>query len=93
MTETFVLMEDRVEQVNPLLRPLFATPSLLPNTVAGTAGVLEGGAAAMLLGPAVPRSRMVPLVSTATSTIWAIAASTLLGAGPKVPLVGFRAAG
>jgi len=88
-------MEDRVEQVNPLLRPLFATPSLLPNTVAGTAGVLEGGAAAMLLGPAVPRSSIAPLMSTAktgTVTIAAIAASTLLGAGPEVPLVGFRVA-
>jgi hypothetical protein len=88
-------MEDSVEQVNPLLRPLFATPSLLPNTVAGTASVLEGGAGAILVELAVPRSRIAPVMSTAvtgTVTIAAMAASTLLGAGPEVPLVGFSVA-
>src|SRR5260370_41373411 len=88
-------MEDRVEQVSPVLRPLFATPSLLPKTVAGTAGVLEGGADAMLLAPAGPRSRMAPVVSTAAAgivTMAAMAASTLLGAGPFVPFAGLSGA-
>src|SRR5260370_24027615 len=80
-------MEDRVEQVSPVLRPLFATPSLLPKTVAGTAGVLEGGADAMLLAPAGPRSRKAPGVSTAAAGIVtkaAVAASTVVGAGAIV---------
>src|SRR5215471_1682788 len=81
-----------VEHVRPVLRPLLATPSPFANTVDGTASVLEGGAAAMLPAPAAPRSRMLPLVSTVPGTIWAMAASTLLGAGPFVPLSGFRAA-
>src|SRR5437588_11930629 len=84
-------MDCRFEQVKPVLRPLLATPSFAANTAAGLARVAEGGAAAMAPGPAAPRSRMAPLVSTVPGTIWAMAASTLLGAGPGL-LTGFKAA-
>src|SRR5215472_2389470 len=83
-TLTSVLIDDKVEQVSPVLRPLLATPSLLPSTVAGLATVLEGAAAAMPVEPTAPRSRMLPDVSTVPEeTICAMAASTLLGEGPQ----------
>src|SRR5262249_32171477 len=75
-----------VEQVRPVVRPLFATP--WPGTVcAFKTTVEEGGAAAMLLGPTAPRSRIVPDKSTCPETISAIAASTLLGASPQRAVV------
>src|SRR5579883_2593454 len=73
---TVALIELRFEQVRPVVRPLFATPSFNEKTVAGMAGVAEGGAAAMPVGLAAPRSRIAPVVSTAPVTICAIAAST-----------------
>src|SRR5215471_733993 len=83
---TWVLMDCKVEQVSPLLRPLLATPSFALSTVAGTARFTEGAAAAMLVVPAAPRSRIDPVVSTITEgvvMIAAIDASTLLGANPQ----------
>src|SRR5713226_2561950 len=89
-------MELRVEHVRPVLRPLLATCSFAERTLAGTASVLDGGAAAMLVEPAAPRSRMLPVVSTAPGVMAAMAASTLLGAGPVQGLdeqgLGFSAA-
>src|SRR5579871_3499376 len=87
-------MEPRLEQVNPLLRPLLATviAPAVPSTVAGLARVSEGGAAVMLEPLTGPRSRILPVVSTFPATTAAIDASTLLGAAPVVPLAGLRAA-
>src|SRR3954463_14529820 len=68
-----------VEQVRPVVLPLFPTGS--PRV--GTPSMLEGGAAAMLVEPAGPRSRILPLRSTWLGTISAIAASTLLGECPQ----------
>ncbi len=74
-------MELTVEQVSPVVLPLLATA--MPRV--GTAIVDEGGAAAMLVEPAAPRSRMLPDRSTAPGTIWAIAESVLLGEAPVRP--------
>src|SRR6202012_488090 len=75
-----------VEHVRPVVLPLLATFLLFCITVAGSPGVPEGGAAAMLVGPAAPRSRMAPVWSTAlegVTSICAIAESTLLGELPQ----------
>src|SRR5581483_2603186 len=78
---TLVLIDEMVEQVRPVVRPLLATPMFN----AGVAIVAEGAAAAMVVVPDAPRSRIVPAVSTWPAIIWAIAASTLLGAAPVRP--------
>src|SRR5690348_1216368 len=67
--------------------------------MAGAAMVADGGASPILVGPGVPKSRMVPVVSTAPGFTLAMAASTLLGACPQklkpcpahVPVVSFAA--
>jgi hypothetical protein len=69
-----ILLTD--EQVRPVVRLLLATF----NPTLSTAVVDDGGAAAMLLGPATPRSRILPAVSTAPVAICARPASTLSGA-------------
>src|SRR5579862_8435315 len=74
-------MELTVEQVSPVVLPLLATA--IPR--AGAAIVDEGGAAAMLVEPATPRSRMLPVRSTAPGTIAAMAESVLLGEAPVPP--------
>src|SRR5579864_6703468 len=74
-------MELSVEQVSPVVLPLLATDM----GRVGVAIVDEGGAAAMLVEPAKPRSRMVPVRSTAPGKICAIAESVLLGEGPVPP--------
>src|SRR5580765_294089 len=71
------------EQVRPVVLPLLPTPS--PS--AGTPIVLEGAAAAMLVVPTGPRSRIVPERSTCPTAISAMAASTLLGAWPQSGVV------
>src|ERR1700757_1182661 len=76
-----VLMEVTVEQVSPVVRPLLATAWLS----AGVARVADGCAAAILLAPAAPRSKMLPFRSTAPVVISAIAESVLLGEGPVPP--------
>src|SRR6185437_3805432 len=73
----------KVEQVNPVVRPTLATFPFAARTAAGSPMADEGGAAAMLVDPAGPRSRMAPVRSTVVGTIVAIAASTLLGANPQ----------
>src|SRR5260370_32040877 len=76
-------MDCKVEHVSPVLRPLLATRVFAARTAEGTASVDEGGAAPILVAPGFgARSRIAPLVSTMAGTIWAMAASTLLGAGP-----------
>src|SRR5690349_16906867 len=72
-----------LEQVRPVVLPLLPTAS--PNE--GTPMVAEGDAAAMLVVPTGPRSRMVPEVSTCPATISAMAASTLSGACPQSGVV------
>src|ERR1700685_3935796 len=81
------LMLLTVEHVRPVVRPVLATA----NPSAGASRVAEGAAAAMLLGPGTPRSRMVPDASIVPGTIWASAASTLLSAIPLLVVVGCRA--
>src|SRR5437588_12977704 len=71
-------MDVTVEHVWPVLLPTFATPSLEAITVAGTANVADGGAAAIAVELATPSPRMLPLVSTWPGTMAANAASTLL---------------
>src|SRR5258708_17378749 len=76
-------MDCKVEHVSPVLRPLLATRVFAARTAEGTASVDEGGAAPILVAPGFgARSRIAPLVSTMAGTIWAMAASPLLGAGP-----------
>src|SRR5258708_28574921 len=76
-------MDCKVEHVSPVLRPLLATRVFAARTAEGTASVDEGGAAPILVAPGFgARSRIAPLVSTMAGTIWAMAASTLLGGGP-----------
>src|SRR4029077_11307285 len=75
------------EQVNPVVLPLLATGK--PSD--GACSVEEGGAAAMLVGPGTPRSRIFPEASTIPATICARAASTLLSAIPLLVGVGSRA--
>src|SRR5215472_1334142 len=70
-----------VEQVRPVVRPLFATA----NPTLSTAVVEDGAAAAILLAPAMPRSRMLPLLSTSPAATCAKPASTLSVASPVVP--------
>src|SRR5690348_2442161 len=73
-----------VEQVRPVVRPLLATF----NPTLSTAVVDDGGAAAMLLAPATPRSSIAPLVSTSPAATCANPASTLSAARPVVPARG-----
>src|SRR5579884_2859211 len=86
-TLTVPLMLPMVEQVRPVVRPVFATDN--PN--AGASSVVEGGAAAMLSGPGTPKSRMLPEASTEPGTTCASAASTLLSAIPLLVGVGCNA--
>src|SRR5579871_463049 len=80
------LMLPMVEQVNPVVLPVLATA----NPSAGASSVEEGGAAAILLGPGTPRSRILPEASTVPGIICASAASTLLSAIPLLVGVGCR---
>src|SRR6516225_2529540 len=64
--------------VRPVLRPVFATRTPAASVAPGSAGVADGGAAAMPVGPAAPRSRIAPERSTAPVFARARAASTLL---------------
>src|SRR5580765_3022062 len=74
-----------VEQVRPVVLPLL--PTLSPNP--GVPIVWEGAAAAMLVVPTGPRSKIVPERSTCPALISAIAASTLLGEWPQSGAVAF----
>src|SRR5258708_40260143 len=70
-----------VRKVRPEQRPDLAPAS--PSDGA-TIPRLEGGAAAILVPEAAPRSRIAPDVSTVPATIWAMAAPTFFGAGPPL---------
>src|SRR4249919_2159190 len=72
-----------LEQVRPVVLPLL--PTACPNE--GMPMVAEGGAAAILVVPTGPRSRMAPEVSTCPAAISANAASTLSGACPQSGVV------
>src|SRR6478609_2471783 len=72
-----------LEQVRPVVLPLL--PTACPNE--GTPIVAEGGAAAMLVVPTGPRSRMLPERSTCPAAISAMPASTLLGEWPQSGVV------
>src|SRR5271157_6167684 len=80
-----MLVPTIVEQVNPVVLPLFATAPLCgaPMAWAGVRPAPEAGAPGLgtpLLSE-LPRSRMLPLVSTAPLATCAMAAS-ILGIGP-----------
>src|SRR5581483_5402069 len=64
--------------VRPVLRPVLATRVPAASVAVGSARIEDGGAGAMPVGPAAPRSRIAPDRSTAPGSTRARAASTLL---------------